>query len=125
MIMILIMLVACTANEDPLTEDGNDIETEESARINQIAEEFISLLAEGQFEEASRFGDDTIKADDLKSTWDTLQQQIGDMVEQEYSTTTELNGLDVVMITGHFEQTEVMFNISFNQENQIAGFYVQ
>lgn len=115
---LLVGLIACSQNNPQETLD-------ESANINVIAEEFISLLASGQFEEASQLGDASIKADDLKHTWESLEKQIGDMIEQEHSTTTVVNGLDVVMIIGRFNNTDVMFNISFNEDQQIVGFYVQ
>lgn len=115
---LLVGLIACSQNNPQETLD-------ESANINVIAEEFISLLASGQFEEASQLGDASIKADDLKHTWESLEKQIGDMIEQEHSTTTVVNGLDVVMIIGRFNDTDVMFNISFNEDQQIVGFYVQ
>lgn len=115
---LLVGLIACSQNNPQETLD-------ESANINVIAEEFISLLASSQFEEASQLGDASIKADDLKHTWESLEKQIGDMIEQEHSTTTVVNGLDVVMIIGRFNNTDVMFNISFNEDQQIVGFYVQ
>lgn len=115
---LLVGLIACSQNNPQETLD-------ESANINVIAEEFISLLASSQFEEASQLGDASIKADDLKHTWESLEKQIGDMIEQEHSTTTVVNGLDVVMIIGRFNDTDVMFNISFNEDQQIVGFYVQ
>lgn len=115
---LLVGLIACSQNNPQETLD-------ESANINVIAEEFITLLASSQFEEASQLGDASIKADDLKHTWESLEKQIGDMIEQEHSTTTVVNGLDVVMIIGRFNNTDVMFNISFNEDQQIVGFYVQ
>lgn len=123
-VISFVMLAGCNS-----TKDQNSGKDAGSSDIVKISEDFITLLEEGQYEEATNYFNEAFKkertAESLKEEWDSLTEQLGKLNNQEYSTTTELNGYEVVMINGYFEETVVMFNFSFDNQGKIAGYYVQ
>lgn len=110
-------------------EEQFSAEDEENEQLISMAETFIDQLNEGKYEEATKNFDETMSellaAEDLEELWVSLNSQIGEFLDQEYTTTEEADGHQVVLITGVFNDADVMFQVTFDENEQIAGFYVQ
>src|SRR5690625_195916 len=106
-------------------------ETDESGELErEMAETFITQLDEGEYEEAFKNFDETMKAEitpeGLEEIWETLVGQIGQFIDQEFDSIKKTDSAhNTVFIKGLFEADEVTFIITFNKDEQIAGFYVQ
>ncbi|MRI67532.1 DUF3887 domain-containing protein [Gracilibacillus thailandensis] len=140
MIAGLILLAGCNqsneSEEEPLdqNQEGQDeeqsaTESNENDQIIGMAETFIDQLNEGKFDEATENFDETmaeqLTADKIEGIWNDLHNQLGDFIDQEFNTVEEVDGYQVVLITGIFNDDEVTFQVTFNENQQIAGFYIQ
>ncbi|WP_208588572.1 DUF3887 domain-containing protein [Gracilibacillus suaedae] len=141
MIAGLILLAGCNqseeSEEEPLKQNQEEQEGEEQSATesnenNQIigmAETFIDQLNEGKFDEATANFDETmaeqLTADKLEGIWNDLHNQLGDFIDQEFHTIEEVDGYQVVLIAGIFNDDDVTFQVTFNENQQIAGFYIQ
>lgn len=127
-IILIAISFAILAGCQSTNDQGSDNDSE-SSEIVKSSKEFITLLEEGQYEEATNYFNESMKEerspDSLKEEWDSLIEQLGEFNNQKYSTTTELNGYEVVLINGYFEETVVQFNFSYNNQGKISGYYVQ
>lgn len=96
--------------------------------IVEHAETFINQLSTGDYEAATQNLDMTmaeqLTADDLEEMWLSLTEQLGEFIDQEYSGMEEAEGHQVVLITGIFNNVDVTFQVAFNEDEEIAGFYV-
>lgn len=115
------------SNEQLEEEYGELDDTEE---MIEKAESYISLLAEGEYEEVVKYFDETMKAeltpDALEEIWETLLEQAGNFIDQEFDSTEQVDdGYQLVFINGLFEATDVTFTITFDEDGQIAGFFMK
>lgn len=115
------------SNEQLEEEYGELDDTEE---MIEKAESYISLLAEGEYEEVVKYFDETMKAeltpDALEEIWKTLLEQAGNFIDQEFDSTEQVDdGYQLVFINGLFEATDVTFTITFDEDGQIAGFFMK
>lgn len=112
--LLLIVLMGCSQPEDE--------------PIVGHAETFINQLSSGDYEAATQNLDMTmaeqLTADDLEEMWVSLTDQLGEFIDQEYSGMEEVEEHQVVLITGIFNNVDVTFQVAFNEEEEIAGFYV-
>lgn len=108
------------------TGAGNDTETAEQV---EIAEQFIQNLADGNYEQATQQFDETmakeLTPEKLEELWTTIQQQAGNFVGQENLSVQEQQGFQVVQLSGIFEKQDVVFTVSVDAENRVAGFFVK
>ncbi|GEM_PF-1276795 len=144
MAFALVLLAGCNQAEEPAdqsTEQQEDTQTpsgekDETSEENQADEAlidmaitFIDELNEGNYEEATENFDETMNeqvgAADLEEIWTDLNSQLGDFIDQEYNKTEEADGYQVVFITGIFNDADVTFQVTFDENEQIAGFFVQ
>ncbi|MCT7956716.1 DUF3887 domain-containing protein [Laspinema palackyanum] len=90
------------------------------------AEEFVSLLADGEFNQALQKYDtvarENINTATLETTWQDLVDKSGDF--QEIVSTEMVPGeeQDVVLLTTRFEQDTVVLFVIFDGEQQINSF---
>ncbi|MFD1848455.1 DUF3887 domain-containing protein [Oceanobacillus bengalensis] len=127
--MFLILFIAgCADDESEQKEEEFQESAEKDANI-VFAEEFVMFLNEGRYEDATEYYDETMKdelpASELEEAWTSLEEQFGSFVSQEYQSTEKLEGYDVVLINGSFEEQDVVFQITLDQNEKIAGFYVK
>ena len=91
------------------------------------AQEFVDLLAKGDYESAEGKMDDTMKAaapaSKLEELWDSLQAQVGVFQLQTGLHTDRIQGYDVVFVTCQFEQSLLDVKVVFNASGQIAGLF--
>lgn len=115
-----------TDDADSSEKNGSDEDTEE---IVNLAEEFIEQLANGEFEIATQHFNGTMEAQltpvALDELWVALEDQLGGFIDQEYSSIEQVDDHQVVLIDGLFESADVVFSVTFDNNNQIAGFYIQ
>lgn len=134
------VLFGCNQTENPKEEQTNNQLTEQPEDNNgnlsnkdeivEMAETYISLLVEGEYEEAVKYFDEQMKEqltpEALEETWETLLDQTGNFIDQEFDSVNETDdGHQVVLIKGLFEATDVTFTVTFDEDQQIAGFYIQ
>ncbi|WP_405098715.1 DUF3887 domain-containing protein [Oceanobacillus sp. FSL H7-0719] len=141
---VLVLLAGCTQEEDSADggaaeQENTEVETDtkdEAVADSQgneeqmeMAKTFIEQLNEGKFEGATEKFDETmneqVTAADLEGIWKDLNSQIGNFIEQEFNKVEEADGYQVVLITGIFNDADVTFQVTFDENQQIAGFYVQ
>lgn len=121
--MFFVIIAGCNKQET------KDEPKDETNQLVTFAEEFLTQLSEGKYTEAMDRFDETMSAQltasDLETLWQTLEQQIGKQVTIIYNSTQEVDGYQVVLFDGTFEAADVVFRVSFDDENQIAGFFIQ
>lgn len=126
--ILMLSLIAAGCNNEN-TSDVNE-ETEE---LVETAESFIDHLDAGNYEEAYEYFDETMAAelrpDVLEEVWETAVAQLGGFIDHNYNRVidrnTEAGNYQVVLLDGLFEASEMVFQISFNEEKEIAGFFIQ
>ncbi|MFA9556331.1 DUF3887 domain-containing protein [Evansella sp. AB-rgal1] len=126
-LMMVLFLAACNNGNDDGTNNAEESLNKEAKRV-ELAENFISLITEGDFEAATEHFDETMSdelpPEVLEELWESFQNQFGSFLEQKYLRTEATENYQVVFIQGLFEGTEAEFSITFDEELQIAGFFV-
>lgn len=127
--LFLVMLGAalitygCNQADEQGTENGG-----QSEELITTAEAFIQLLAEGQYDEAAQFFDDTMQEElppsQLEDLWGTLREQAGEYKDLAYDSTEQADGYRIVVLNGSFASADVVFRVTFDDEAQIAGFFI-
>lgn len=132
MLASVVLLTGCNQGEEQMdknTEEQDSESVQETEQLISAAESFINQLNEGNYEEATENFDETmskqVTPDDLEEVWVTLQSQIGNFIAQEYKSIEEIQGHQVVLITGVFNDAEVTFRVTFDEDQKVAGFFVQ
>lgn len=125
-IIISLFVSGCGQGE---AEQKDFQEAAEKEANTVFAEEFIMFLDEGRYDRATKYFDDTMKkelpANELEKLWDSLESQLGDFKNQSYDSTQKMDEYDVILINGTFEEDEVIFRITIDQNEKIAGFYLE
>jgi hypothetical protein len=90
--------------------------------------EFVQLLATGQFPAATETFDETMKnalpAEKLQELWEATISQIGPFKEQLGSRTEKQAEFDIVLVTCQFENGTLDVKIVYNTEKQVAGLFL-
>lgn len=126
LIIISLFLSGCGQGE---AEQKDFQEAAEKEANIVFAEEFIMFLHEGRYDRATKYFDDTMKkelpANELEKLWTSLEEQLGDYKNQNYDSTQKMDDYDVILINGIFEEDEVTFRVTIDQNEKIAGFYIE
>lgn len=133
-LLVSLFLVGCSTADQPETEHG----PAEASKADNVqgAEEIVSLavafiddLAAGEYESATQHFDETmtkeLPPEQLEALWNQLESQLGPFKGQQYASTEEQDGYRIVLLDGSFEQADVILQVTFDQNNQIAGFFVR
>ena len=133
-LLFMVFLTACTQTEEAKEEEEKpgkpEVENDvaDYDEIVDLAEEFLNHLSSGEFEEARENFDqimlDSLSEADLESLWVGLEDEFGSYFGHEFDSTAEADGYDLVYIRGNFNDRDVTFQIAFNENNEISGFYV-
>lgn len=140
LILAIFSLAACNQAEDT-AEDETDsteqqVEEESGEKENQedeesiaLAENFIEQLSQGQYEESTDKFDQTMSeqlgAAELQELWESLEVQMGEFIDYEYNKTETIDGgYQVILIHGVFNDADIMFQVTVNDNLEIAGFYI-
>lgn len=90
------------------------------------AEEFVSLLADGEFNLAlqkyNATARENITPETLETTWQDLVDKSGDFQEIVSSEMVPGDEQEVVLLTTRFEQDTVVLFVIFDEEQQINSF---
>lgn len=141
-ILVTFVLVACADEssddnpEDTAEESEETAENESEApddspdeELVTLADEFINNITTGEYEAASQQLNETMKEEltpeALDEMWVTVQDQVGEYISHEYNSTQEAEGYQVILLDGLFENSDVVFQVTFDENQQIAGFYIQ
>lgn len=105
--------------------EGMEVIAQATPMVSQ-AEEFVSLLADGEFNQAFQKYDATarenITPETLETTWQDLVEKLGDFQEVVSSETVTGEEQDVVLLTTRFEQDTVVLFVIFDGEQPINSF---
>lgn len=107
-------LAACQKDEEDTAEEA--------------AEQFLTYLAEGKYEDAYDITDDTMQdligPSDLQDVWTGLELTVGDHVSFTFDKKEADDEYEIVYITSTFSEEDVTFMVTVNEELEIAGFFV-
>lgn len=131
----LVLLAACNQGDEQdeaiekATEEEAGIENEADQEVIALAENFIAQLSEGQYEEAADKFDETmteqLSPEELEELWESLKSQLGELIDYEYNRIEPVEGYEVVLINGVFNNADATFQVTVDEDQQIAGFYIQ
>ena len=99
----------------------------EKAAIVQMAEEFVDLLAAGEYEKAVADFDATMTslmpASKTREVWTQVTSQVG-AFKTRLNVRTESAGIyDIILVTCQFENTKLDIKVVFSPQNQITGLF--
>lgn len=93
-----------------------------TATLNQISEEFVDLIAAGEFERARRLLNPVLRegwtAAQMRRNWESLQKVIG---PYKGRTNTQVVDGNLVLVDLEFEQATDNLLIIFDDQQQIQG----
>lgn len=125
LIFLTLLLSACDGGE--AREDEFQESAETHANIT-FAEELIMFVSEGNYKQATQYFNSTMKeelpAEEIENVWNSLEDQLGKFVKQEYDRTESKDDYDIIFINGKFEKGDVVFQVTIDQDEKIAGFYI-
>jgi major membrane immunogen (membrane-anchored lipoprotein) len=119
-----------TTENQTSEETGNEKtdKSQDNSEIIDIAETFINLLNDGEYEKATENFDETMNKemgpDKLKELWEAIEIEFGNFIDQDYDSTGEHEEYQLVFIKATFNDQDVTFRIVFNENNEIAGLFV-
>ncbi len=108
----------------PETEVEAEVEASDAdeAKIEEIAERFIDLIAAGQVEQARELLNPTLKAgwtlDQMQDDWDRLQRITG---QYQRRVKTQVASGNLVLIDLEFEQATDNLFVIFDDQQRIQG----
>jgi len=129
MLVSVSLLTGCNQGEEQgniLTEEQISMGASDSEYLIESAEALITRLSEGKYEEATeKFNNEMLEQltpEILEETWALVQGQLGTFIDYEFHSLVEANGMQVVLISGIFNEADVVFQIAFDENQKIAGF---
>ena len=130
--MLLVFIAGCSgANDEGASEQDGPDQMEETVdeEVIAVAEKFIEQLNGGDYDAATENFDEAMKeqldAEGLKELWESLISQLGDYVDSEYDETQEVEGFQVVLFKGVFNDKDVTLQVTVDADKKIAGFFVR
>jgi hypothetical protein len=116
---------------EPLSEvksipfGGRNVMAQATPLVSQ-AEEFVSLLARGEFNQALQkyhpMAQTTITPETLEITWQDLVAESGEFQEIVATETVQGDDQGAVLMTTRFEEDTVVLFIIFNEQQEIHSF---
>lgn len=92
------------------------------------ASQFITLLAEDEYQEAVEYFDPDMRAslssEQLGELWKGVQKQFGDYEEQLTTTSQVKEDLNIVFVTCEFSKKKIDMQIAFRNDLKIAGLWI-
>lgn len=114
---IIISLVSCEQKE----------EVPKAADLSPSAKGFVDLLVQGNYAEAVKKFDETMKevmpSDKLEEAWNSLIAQVGPFKKQTGVRQAKEQGYDVVFVTCEFEKATLDIKVVYNSYKQISGLW--
>lgn len=121
--IIIMLVLLCSANLFSL----QTLQSPDKSELIIKAQDFVNLLAEGEFEKAVADFDATMTklmpAAKIKEIWEQVARQVGEYIEQ-VAVRTETAGIyEIVLITCSFIKAKLDVKVVFNPQNQITGLF--
>jgi len=118
------------AEETPIdVADTNDTATNEVdwAFYNQRAEDFVSAMAEGDFDGAVAMFDDAMAgaagAGDMQALWEALVGEVGEFSHIYDIENISHEDLFICLVSSFHEHFVVVLRVVFNEYGIVAGFF--
>ena len=93
-----------------------------------IARDFLTHMTKGEYEEAVKLCDDTMKqalpADKLKSVWETITSSSGEFQTLGEPTSSMSEGFQVLVFPAKLKTTTLDLRVAVSGEGKISGFYI-
>ncbi|WP_066193351.1 DUF3887 domain-containing protein [Gracilibacillus timonensis] len=138
----LFTLVACNDDDDTviLSSDEEEEQTNEEiapadqdedvpSEVTMAADSFLSSFVHEEFDAAAENLSAEVSAElgstELQQLWQQLKEQYGDFIDYEYQQSQQVNGFYVQSYAGLFSGEEITFEVTVDQADQIAGFYLK
>ncbi|WP_179151924.1 DUF3887 domain-containing protein [Oceanobacillus senegalensis] len=122
-ITVLLINTACTAGEEQEDEFQESAETEANVIFT---DEFIMFSSEGQFDKAIEYLDESLREElppsELEEIWNSMEQEYGSFVGKELDSYEQKANEDTILMNGEFENGNVTFEFTINQNEKITGF---
>lgn len=116
--LVLVSFISC----------GEKSDNQKVGDYTPMAEQFVKLLINEEYEKAVQSFDDTMKdalpADKLASVWQNLITQVGPYKKQLGVRQTKEQGYDIVYVTCEFEKNNADIKVVFNNAKEISGLWV-
>lgn len=98
-----------------------------SASITSSGEQFVDLLAKGDFTAAVAHFDKTMHTalpePKLREAWNSVEAQAGHFKRRTHTRLQKLAGYDITLITCQFEKANLDTKVVFNSQREIAGLF--
>lgn len=118
-IVLMFVLVAC---------GGNKVDDATAEKYIALAEEIIELLNEGSYEAIYDTFNDEMKAglpvENMKEL-EPIIEESGTLQKINKASVEENEGLYVTVLVAKYSKENRVFTISFNDENEVAGLFIQ
>ena len=116
----LSFLVGCDIGEEIMQQTDQAIE---------IASTFVDHLHKGEYAEATQLFDqkfqEELSEEELAEAWQQITEQFGAYIEHEYKEIKSLAQYQVIVLESTFAENNILFEISFDENNKIAGFSIR
>jgi lipopolysaccharide biosynthesis regulator YciM len=117
-VLLLAVFFICCDKKDDRQKAGD---------YTPLAEQFVKLLINEEYEKAIQSFDDTMKntlpSDKLEIAWQNLITQVGHYKRQLGVRQTKEQGYDIVFVSCEFEKNNADIKIVFNNTKEIAGLW--
>lgn len=104
-------------------------EEPQESPLQKAAVAFLRLLEQEKYDEATQSFDEklleALPAEDLKSNWETIQEQAGEFKKQIRNRLETGDDHDTVIVSCEFANAKVDSRIVFDKEQKIAGLFFQ
>lgn len=117
--LAMLTLVAC---------GGNKVDDSTSEKYIGKAEEIVSLLNEGKYNDVHAMFDDQMKTGLPEEQMEELTpiiEQSGNFEEIDKSSVEEKDGLYVVVLVAKYSKENRVFTITFNDKDEVAGLFIK
>jgi hypothetical protein len=121
--LCIALLVSCGQPQEPQEQEGVSVKSD----LVQRAEDFVTLLTQGDFTNAVVDFDSTMKTvmppSELEKAWVSLIGQVGAFQKQVSTREAKEMGFDVVYVTCDFEKSPLNIKVVFNEAEEISGLW--
>lgn len=114
----MLIVVAC---------GGNKVEGDIANKYIGLAEEFVQLINEGNFEDAYVKLDDSVKAQFTLNQMEELNpliEESGSFEEFKKASIEEQDDHYIIIMVAKYSKKDRVYTITYNKADKIAGFYI-
>lgn len=119
-IIMLMVLAAC---------GGGNVDEATAEKYSSKAEEVITLLNNGHYDELYEMFDATMKTalplENMAEVFTPVIEESGDFEKMNKSTVNEDDGLFITISSAKYSNKNRVYTITFNQDDEVAGLYVK